>query len=133
MSRHQFIDHFWGDLLTAVIEDYSEVRTVEPLVISKEQRAMVKAKRKCCLCKEWFKNKEIQRHAHHDHETGKLIGAAHAKCNLDHNFEKVVIPVFLHNFTGYDSHLILDWSAPAMDCPLDELSKYSSCLMGRSR
>ena len=130
MSRHEFMRHFWDDLLTAVLEDYNEIRTVEPLVISKDERAWVKAKRKCCLCKERFKNKEIQRHAHHDHETGKLIGAAHAKCNLDHNFEKVVIPVFLHNFTGYDSHLILEGSAPALNCPLDEFSEYQSCFDG---
>jgi hypothetical protein len=131
MSRHQFMNHFWLDLEAACTEDYYEIRTVEPLILTTEQRAKVKATRKCCLCKEWFKNQQIQRHAHHDHETGKLIGAAHAKCNLDHNFEKVVIPVFLHNFTGYDSHLILEGSAPALDCPLDELAKYSSCFNGK--
>ena len=42
----------------------------------------------------------------HDHLTGKYRGAAHSQCNL--NMRKTYkIPVFIHNFRGYDSHLIV--------------------------
>jgi hypothetical protein len=131
MSHDLFITQFYNDLMKSVLENYNEVRGCEPLIMSKETRAWVKAKKKCCLCKEFFKNTKIQRHAHHDHETGKLVGAAHAKCNLDHNFEKVKFPVFMHNFTGYDSHLLLEGSAPARPNPdpLEVLSE-SSCFNG---
>ena len=42
----------------------------------------------------------------HDHITGFFIGAAHQSCNLQRrvNYQ---IPVFFHNFRGYDSHLIV--------------------------
>ena len=42
----------------------------------------------------------------HDHITGFFIAAAHQSCNLQRrvNYQ---IPVFFHNFRGYDSHLIV--------------------------
>ena len=41
----------------------------------------------------------------HCHWTGKFRGAAHQKCNI--MFRKThQIPVFFHNFSGYDSHHI---------------------------
>ena len=42
----------------------------------------------------------------HCHFTGKFRGAAHAWCNL-HTKSNFKIPVVLHNFRGYDSHLIM--------------------------
>ena len=47
----------------------------------------------------------------HDHFDGSYRGAAHSKCNfklkLDIENKKIKIPIFLHNFTNYDSHLIV--------------------------
>lgn len=41
----------------------------------------------------------------HDHYTGKFRGAAHSKCNL--MLQKTFkIPIFIHNFRGYDGHII---------------------------
>jgi hypothetical protein len=42
----------------------------------------------------------------HCHLTGQFIGAAHNQCNLGRK-EVVKIPLFCHNFSGYDSHLIV--------------------------
>ena len=42
----------------------------------------------------------------HDHLTGAYRGAAHSSCNLKLR-KTYKIPVFLHNFRGYDSHLIV--------------------------
>ena len=42
----------------------------------------------------------------HDHLTGKFRGAAHNRCNLRMK-KSYKIPVFFHNFRGYDSHLIV--------------------------
>ena len=41
----------------------------------------------------------------HDHVTGEFGGAAHSKCNLAPR-RTFRIPVFFHNFRGYDSHFI---------------------------
>jgi hypothetical protein len=42
----------------------------------------------------------------HDHVTGEFRGAAHSYCNLKMR-QQAKIPVFFHNFRGYDSHLIV--------------------------
>ncbi len=45
----------------------------------------------------------------HDHLTGKFLGAAHNTCNLNKRREKPFLSIFMHNFSGYDSHLILPY------------------------
>ena len=45
----------------------------------------------------------------HDHLTGKFLGAAHNTCNLNKRREKPFLSVFMHNFSGYDSRLILPY------------------------
>ena len=42
----------------------------------------------------------------HDHMTGRYRGAAHSRCNLQLR-KQYQLPVFLHNFRGYDCHLIM--------------------------
>ena len=43
----------------------------------------------------------------HDHLTGIYLGTAHKTCNLNKRREKPFLSIFMHNFSGYDSHLIL--------------------------
>jgi hypothetical protein len=42
----------------------------------------------------------------HDHITGEYRGAAHSRCNLQLR-STYQIPLFIHNFRGYDQHLII--------------------------
>lgn len=42
----------------------------------------------------------------HDHITGCYRGAAHSRCNLSLR-STYKIPIFFHNFKGYDSHIIV--------------------------
>ncbi len=59
----------------------------------------------CYICYKKFES-EKEKVRDHDHRTGIYRGAAHSKCNL--KFRKCnKIPVFFHNFRGYDSHLIV--------------------------
>ena len=65
----------------------------------------------CCICHRQDRPFDATIHndrkvADHDHVTGYYIKAAHDECNRK---RRVVfdIPVFLHNFRGYDSHLIV--------------------------
>ena len=64
---------------------------------------------RCYLCDKPFgapNDKNFCKVRDHDHITGKFRGAAHARCNLQLR-KTVKIPVFFHNFRGYDSHLIV--------------------------
>ncbi len=58
----------------------------------------------CYLCKKVFLVDQ-DKVRDHDHLTGIFRGAAHSKCNL--MLRKTnKIPIFFHNFRGYDSHLV---------------------------
>ena len=58
---------------------------------------------KCHICKKPLGKDKVR---DHDHITGKFIGAAHSVCNLNRK-ESSKIPAYCHNFSGYDSHLVM--------------------------
>ena len=43
----------------------------------------------------------------HCHLKGLYLGPSHQSCNLNSRREKPFLSIFFHNFSGYDSHLIL--------------------------
>jgi hypothetical protein len=63
----------------------------------------------CYICHRPFNpdSDDLRKVADHDHITGLFEGAAHNSCNKQ---RRVVydIPIFFHNFRGYDSHLIVE-------------------------
>ena len=72
----------------------------------------------CHICKNRRKDKNTPEYPFtsvdpkvrdHDHLTGKFLGAAHKTCNLNKRREKPFLSIFMHNFSGYDSHLILPY------------------------
>jgi len=42
----------------------------------------------------------------HDHLTGEYRGVAHSNCNLNYKIPRF-IPIYFHNFSGYDAHLFV--------------------------
>ena len=42
----------------------------------------------------------------HDHLTGEYRGAAHTNCNLNYKVPQF-IPIYFHNFSGYDAYLFV--------------------------
>lgn len=63
--------------------------------------------KECYLCKKSLGHDKIWNHCH---ITGKYRGAAHKDCNLKLQIKlwRTPIPVVIHNFQGYDSHLICE-------------------------
>ena len=61
---------------------------------------------KCSRCYTTYEDVE-DKVRDHDHLTGKYRGPAYNKCNLKCRLQKF-IPVFFHNFSGYDCHLIFE-------------------------
>ena len=73
-----------------------------------EERDYVRAIN-CYLCRKAFLGDDDPRGykvRDHDHITGNFLGAEHRQCNIERSV-KYLIPVFFHNFLGYDSHLIV--------------------------
>lgn len=59
----------------------------------------------------------------HSHLTGKYRGAAHNECNLNYQVGKF-IPIYFHNFSGYDCHLFIkDLAACEGDIKVIPLNK----------
>ena len=59
--------------------------------------------RHCYICSGTLGNDRVR---DHDHLTGKLLGIAHNICNLRRR-EVLRLVCFAHNFSGYDSHILL--------------------------
>ena len=62
----------------------------------------------------------------HCHLTGVYYGAAHQACNLGRQ-DKKHIPMYCHNFSGYDSHLIMKYLNPAK---LPKINEKEICIKG---
>ena len=72
---------------------------------------------RCSICARMFDPEKNDKVRDHDHFTGKFRGAAHARCNLQLR-KSYKIPVFFHNFRGYDSHLIVFALSQFPDIPI---------------
>jgi len=91
--------------LTSLIEKYTQIlANVKPIQMSPEQEAQFLSATQCHICKERLLRDRVR---DHDHLSGEYLGAAHNICNL-HRKECKKIVGFAHNFSGYDSHLIMN-------------------------
>ena len=101
--------HFLRTLFQLEREVKAKLKATEPIVMTSEQQLQHSKATKCYLCHEPFVegSRNYSRCADHDHISGLYIGAAHSICNL-HRSEIVKLVGFAHNFTGYDSHILMD-------------------------
>ena len=86
------------------------------MLFDKEDKKAFDSELSCFICKNKRLDKGLKQYPFsdldpkvrdHDHLTGKYLGAAHRSCNLNKRREKPFLSIFMHNFSGYDSHLIL--------------------------
>ena len=72
-----------------------------------EEEVQFQLAEECWLCEQPFtEGTEVR---DHDHLTGKYRGAAHNICNINcKQRSSSFVPIFFHNFSGYDCHLIFE-------------------------
>ena len=75
-----------------------------PLVMTKKDKRLLQEAKECYLCGQGFEND--MKVADHDHLTGDFLGAAHNICNINRK-ERQELVCFAHNFSGFDSHLLV--------------------------
>ena len=76
------------------------------LEMSHEEEVQFQLAEECWLCEEPFTEDKVR---DHDLLTGKYRGAAHNICNINcKQRSSSFVPIFFHNFSGYDCHLIFE-------------------------
>ena len=85
----------------------------KPLNLTDEEEKIFEKSETCHICKGPFEPDTVEdlgkgdKVRDHCHFTGVFHGAAHNSCNLLYRDTKQ-IPVFFHNLSGYDGHIIFD-------------------------
>ena len=101
---------FVNEMLTLenIASNYFETNL--PLEITPEEEESFQQSKVCWLCENPLGEGEAAHTVRdHDHLTGKYRGAAHNKCNLNcKKKSSSFVPIFFHNFSGYDCHLIFE-------------------------
>ncbi len=91
--------------LYRINKEYTELlNTVTPITMTDEQELAFQGASCCHICNTLLGNDRVR---DHDHQSGRYLGAAHKVCNFNRVECKKIVG-FAHNFSGYDSHLIMN-------------------------
>ena len=93
----------WEALIVAIFRTNQAMKC-----LSERQQEKYDNATGCYICRHEFVQGEAKapKVRDHDHITNWFIGAAYRHCNLE-RLVSFKIPVFFHNFRGYDAHLIV--------------------------
>lgn len=80
------------------------LRINNAMTITDEERAAFDQAEDCWICKKALGKDRVH---DHDHASGKFLGPAHWKCNINRNYRGYKLPVFFHNLRGYDGHFLV--------------------------
>jgi hypothetical protein len=99
--------------LHSMIQEQEKIQsilsTIQPMNLTPDEQQKFATVNRCCICEKTISiyDKQYERIVrHHNHLTGKFIGAAHNVCNVNCK-QAEFIPVVFHNLRGYDAHLIM--------------------------
>ena len=116
------------DLLEKMMETakkvYEKFKTPIKMIFDDDARICYESATVCYACKKEFNGDKVRDHCHF---TGRYRGALHSECNLKLGRKTMVIPVFAHNNSGYDSHMFVKRFADmegGIGCIVDNEEKY---------
>lgn len=122
-------------LLSEDVEIQNHLKNIKPLNLSISEEVSFQSSQRCCLCNKLYNNTDIKVR-HHDHVTGKYIGAAHTNCNLQAK-QVTFIPVIFHNLKNFDAHLLCQsigsFKNHRIKCIPQTIEKYISFSIGNLR
>ena len=96
---------FWKDI-TSIEETVDSITNIyKELIMTEQDKKHFDEATHCEACSINFKY--IQKVRDHDHITGKYRYALCSTCNLKLAESRNNISVFLHNFSGFDSHILM--------------------------
>jgi hypothetical protein len=103
--------HFCDSVLKMAKWLGKKIKKVKKMKLTRKDRKLIASSPSTCvICKDNLSSPKRGRQQrivrHHDHLNGQFIGLAHDYCNFLLR-ERPIIPAFAHNFSSYDSHLIV--------------------------
>ena len=97
---------FVNEMLTLEKIASKNFKTNSELEITPQEEKSFQLAEECWFCEQHFTEGKIR---DRDHLTGKYRGAAHNICNINcKQRSSSFVPIFFHNFSGYDCHLIFE-------------------------
>ena len=101
---------FVNEMLTLEKNASKYFKTNLELETTPQEEESFQLAEECWLCEQLFtEGTELRKVRDHDHLTGKYRGAAHNICNIQsQQRSSSFVPIFFHNFSGYDCHLIFE-------------------------
>ncbi|XP_071055501.1 uncharacterized protein [Onthophagus taurus] len=112
-----FISKLLDDVKFIYDKYFKTVKPMLPLTIDEQQN--FDSAENCFICQNPFTSDQVKVRDH-CHISGKYRGPTHSNCNLNFKLQNI-IPIFLHNFSGYDCHLFIKEMADVDEDGLDVL------------
>lgn len=100
------VDKFLENLLHEQEALSEKMKANIPMQLSEAEKVSFERSSTCYICDGSF-TRENYKVRDHEHASGLYRGAAHNVCNLKLKSPKF-IPVFIHNLSRYDAHLIME-------------------------
>jgi hypothetical protein len=97
------VEIFLDDLLTHEEDLLEKISGNVSMIFTRQDQEEYEQASKCHICGKVIGEDKVKDHCH---ITGKYLGAAHNVCNMLRQ-ENKKIPMFCHNFTGYDGHFLM--------------------------
>ena len=139
------VERFFDDLFKEEENIKDILGDPEPLIMTDKTEKQFKTATHCYICNRMFTDKLIKVRDHsHVGVTGdknapsysNYRGAACQSCNLNLQ-NPTFVPVFFHNFRGFDSHLLIEAAGKYKDqkitCIPNNMEKYISFSVGNLR
>jgi len=103
-SGEDCVEHLIDQLLT-LEKDFLKIldRNIPMKTLTEDEAKDAAEAEICHICEEELGCDKVRDHCH---VTGSYLGMAHNTCNLNRQVSRF-IPLFAHNFQGYDSHFII--------------------------
>ena len=104
LSEEDCLEKFIASLNEISKMIYETCQNTIKIIISPTEEAEFQQSKICYICRKSLDGDRVRDHCHF---TGKYFGPAHNECNIKrvHNFK---VPIFAHNFSGYDSHFVIE-------------------------
>ena len=124
-DEHDEVDRILVDRMVETVKKvYERFKIPVKMIFDEDARKLHESATVCFACNKKFNGDKVRDHCHF---TDKYRGALYSKCNLKLGRKSLIIPVFAHNNSGYDSHMFVKRLADTeggVSCIADNEKKY---------